>query len=146
MNYKKDLPGTWYIIGSTFSMWTKGKKYNPSITYSVFKNNPLTFIDQVQYEKNYKVKSIVGYDKLTSDQFTWRGKGLLKVFTSKWEVLYLDSELLIIQFTSTLVTPSGMDILVGDKQSISYYKKRIIDFPNSFNINTVKMDNMHWLF
>ena len=92
------------------------------------------------------MKSITGYDKLRNESFIWRGKGWLKPFTSKWKVLYLDSDLLIIKFSATLITPSGIDILVRNTKDFSYYKERINGHPKLFNLNTVETQNLHWLY
>ncbi|MDW4255504.1 hypothetical protein QI091_07980 [Staphylococcus saprophyticus] len=64
----------WKIIASTFNMWTSGKKANPSISYSIIEKEPLILLDKVQYQTKYKTKSILGYDKLKDDQYTWTGK------------------------------------------------------------------------
>ncbi|PTK60986.1 hypothetical protein BUZ61_00185 [Staphylococcus nepalensis] len=146
MNYKKHLPGKWKIVATSFSMWKSDKNKNPTITYSLHKDVPLIFNDLVEYKKNHKLKSITGYDKLRNESFIWRGKGWLKPFTSKWKVLYLDSDLLIIKFSATLITPSGMDILVRNTKDFSYYKERINGHPKLFNLNTVETQNLHWFY
>lgn len=146
MNYQKYLTGSWHIIGTTFNMWLKGNRTEPSITYSIVNNQPLTFLDQVRFRKNNKMKSIEGYDKLKGRQFVWSGKGILKLIKSKWEVVYLDSNILVIQFDATLLTSSGMDILLRDKQEADFYKEQINRDPEMFNLNATDIKEMTWLF
>ncbi|RXS18058.1 hypothetical protein [Staphylococcus saprophyticus] len=139
------MPGKWKIIASTFNMWTSGKKANPSISYSIIEKEPLILLDKVQYQTKYKTKSILGYDKLKDDQFTWTGKGLLRCFSSKWRIIYLDSDILIIQFSSTLVTKAGMDILIKEEDTGKLYKKRLKHQPNSFNLSKDIIQSFQWL-
>ncbi|PHK49040.1 hypothetical protein BTJ66_10475 [Staphylococcus edaphicus] len=140
------MPGKWYIIGSTFKMWTSGKKTNPSITYSILNSDPLKILDKVQYQSKGKTKSIVGYDTLKKGLFIWRGKGMLKPFTSEWETLYIDSDILIIKFSSTLVTPSGLDVLLRDRQNAATYKKQLHAHPTSFNLKSETVQELKWLY
>ena len=93
-----------------------------------------------------KSKSIVGYDTLDNDQFNWRGKGILKLFSSKWDIIYIDDEVLIINFSATLATPSGMDILLRNKQNADSYKRQILNHPEKFNLNTKTIQKFKWLF
>ncbi|MCE7782022.1 hypothetical protein [Staphylococcus xylosus] len=146
MQYTQYLPGTWHIIASTFKMWTSGKKTNPSITYSIIQSHPLRIHDEVTYQTQNKSKSIVGYDTLDIDQFNWRGKGILKLFSSKWDIIYIDDEVLIINFSATLATPSGMDILLRNKQNADSYKSKILNHPEKFNLNTKTIQKFKWLF
>ena len=127
-------------------MWTSGKKTKPSITYSIIKSDPLKILDEVQYQSKGKIKTITGFDTIYNGQFIWRGKGILKLFTSKWEVIYVDSEILIIAFSSTLVTSSGMDILLRDKQNTESYKRQLKARPEVFNIDDQSLRNIEWLF
>ncbi|NQD97890.1 hypothetical protein [Staphylococcus xylosus] len=145
MQYTQYLPGTWNIIASTFKMWTSGKKTNPSITYSIIQSHPLRIHDEVTYQTRNKSKSIVGYDTLDDHEFTWRGKGILRLFSSKWDIIYIDDEVLIINFSATLATPSGMDILLRNKQNVDSYKSQILNHPEKFNLNTKTIQKFKWL-
>lgn len=145
IQYTKYLSGKWHIVASTFNMWTSGSKKNPSITYAILKTDPLTVLDEVQYQKRNKTRTITGFDTIDNNQFVWRGRGFLKIFSSKWKIIYIDSEILIIQFSSTLITSSGMDILLRDKQNIDSYKKQIETKPNLFNLDNVTSQTFKWL-
>ncbi|MCD8899433.1 hypothetical protein K2V49_04030 [Staphylococcus gallinarum] len=145
IQYTKKLLGKWYIVASTFNMWTSGKKINPSITYSLLELQPLKILDEVAYLTRNKSKSILGYDTLDNDQFIWRGKGVLRLFSSKWKIIYIDDDVLVIKFTSTLVTPSGMDILFRNKQKVNSYKEKIESNPEFFNIKKEVLKKFQWL-
>jgi hypothetical protein len=113
----QQLEGRWFIVLSNFPMWTKGNKTNPTFNYSITsKGNDTVLLDEVKYFKNGKEKSIVGYDHpLDSGNtaFVWRGKGLLSLLKSRWEILHLDSsgKWMIIHFQKTLFTPEGYDVV-----------------------------------
>lgn len=102
-------------------------------------------LDKVQYQTKYKTKSILGYDKLKDDQYTWTGKGFLRCFSSKWRVIYLESDILIIQFSSTLVTKASMDILIKEEDAGKLYKKRLEHQPNSFNLSKDIIQSFQWV-
>ena len=112
------LPGQWRIVASSFPMWTLGKRIDPMFTYGFISesDNKLVFSDDVSYiTKRAKQKHIRGidtYDK-TTGVFTWRGRGLLKLFKSTWRVCAHGKNYLIIEFSRSLVTPSGIDIVTN---------------------------------
>lgn len=112
------LTGTWFVCFSNFPMWTAGDKINPTFTYQIVQQKDRTLLyDEVRYQKKGKNKSIKGFDKLsTSNHNTliWRGKGWLKLLSSKWEVALKDNEhgkWAVIYFSKTLFTPEGVDVI-----------------------------------
>ena len=98
-------------------MWLKGDKQHPSLNYSVTeRKGTKVLLDEVKYIQNGKSKSIVGYDYVNPDNeraFTWKGKGVLALAQSKWEVKLMDKEgqWAVIWFSKTLFTPEGVDII-----------------------------------
>ncbi len=115
------LIGTWFICSTNFPMWTKGDKVNPTFNYSLVDNrgNKVLF-DEVKYSKNGKEKSIKGYDTQADydpSKFTWRGKGLLFIAKSEWQVVLQDpkGEWAVIHFSKTLFTPEGVDVISRNK-------------------------------
>lgn len=116
------LIGTWFIIGSNFPMWLKGDKTDPSFTYTLMqKHQQEVLLDEVKYIKKGKTKTITGYDHPNKDNpkaFTWRGKGLLFIAKSHWEVKLIDpkGEWAVIWFSKTLFTPEGIDIISRKQQ------------------------------
>lgn len=113
----KLLPGTWHLHYSTFPMWQKEGVH--SITFNYTPTDPdgkPALLDEVKYFKHDRTKTVTGYDRPDSNDassFTWRGKGLLWLFTSKWRVEWMseDCTAMVISFEKTLVTPAGIDIL-----------------------------------
>jgi len=120
----EELAGEWFVNMSNFPMWLKGNKTNPRFNYSVVETKGKMFLlDEVGFRKNGKMKSIVGYDKpldMNCTKYLWRGKGLLKLLKSKWEIIYYDKdeEWILLYFEKTLFTPEGFDV-ISRKPNIS---------------------------
>lgn len=119
-----DLAGQWYIHFSDFPMWLKGDKRFPIFNYAPGKRAGTTGLhDTVQYMKNGKQKTIVGFDTPTdasNSAYVWRGKGLLSLLKSTWEILYVEpnQQWAIIHFQKTLFTPIGYDV-IGRKRQLN---------------------------
>lgn len=113
------LEGTWYVNMSNFKMWLKGNKLNPQFNYSIQVKGDVTGLkDVVSYSKNQKIKTIIGFDKplnIGATKFVWRGKGLLFLFKSKWEIIYQTNEWTLIHFEKTLATKEGYDVISRQK-------------------------------
>ena len=116
-NLLQIISGTWFIINTNFPMWLKPKMHNPTFTYTLIeKKGKRVLLDEVKYQKNEKAKKITGYDypdKDNKNAFIWRGKGLLLIAKSKWEVRLIDehNKWAVIYFSKTLFTPEGVDII-----------------------------------
>ncbi len=114
--------GKWYINMSTFPMWLKGNKTSPSFNYTIeMKDNIKVLHGDVQYLKKGKLKHIQGMDKPTNKfntAFVWHGKGLLRLFKSKWEIIAYNPEQqwAIMHFQKTIATPEGYDLFSKQKQ------------------------------
>lgn len=113
------LEGTWYVHMSNFKMWLKGNKHYPAFIYTIQTRKGVRgFRDVVRYTKHGKIKQIVGFDRPQNEQatrFTWRGKGLLALFKSKWEIVYQTGEWTLIHFQKTLATAEGYDVISRKK-------------------------------
>jgi hypothetical protein len=110
------LEGTWHVIATNFPMWLKGDKLRPRFIYSNVRtvDGREVFDDTVAYEQGGREKTIVGVD--TSDgpgKYVWRGRGWLRFFVSRWEILSVspDEQCLALGFTKTLFTPAGFDLI-----------------------------------
>lgn len=119
---KSLLEGKWHVVATNFPMWLDKKNNDPNFNYTNFreKNGKLIFDDCVMYSKNKSPKQIKGKDKQKqSDKliFSWRGKGLLALFKSNWQVIASDKEgrWIVIYSTKTLVSPEGVDIIARKK-------------------------------
>lgn len=89
-NFKlPDLPwlcGTWHVTHSTLPMWKN--KRNVRITYTRLPGNKLDDLVTYQNKDDLKLQKVAGIDAPKKDgSYVWRGKGMLKVASSKWEVL-----------------------------------------------------------
>lgn len=117
---KDILQGTWHLIYSNFNMWKKDGVNNITFNYTPVQQAGTTaLLDEVKYHDNGKLKKVVGYDFPYDDsKFTWRGKGLLFLLKSKWQVEWMsaDKNCLVLSFEKTLFTPAGVDIIARDKK------------------------------
>lgn len=113
------LEGVWYVNMSNFKMWLKGNKHNPRFTYALKVRKGITGLDDVvSYNQSAKEKQIKGFDKPLNESataFVWRGKGLLILFKSKWEIVYQNDTWAVIHFQKTLFTAEGYDVISRQK-------------------------------
>ncbi|MET9626792.1 hypothetical protein ABZX92_04945 [Lentzea sp. NPDC006480] len=105
------LLGDWYVMATTFPMWTSGRRTHPRFHYEPLSDDRM--LDVVSYrDSKGRPKTIEGVDvQLAPGKFRWRGKGALALFTSTWQVEELHDDWALITFTKSLVTPAGADII-----------------------------------
>jgi len=124
--------GKWWVTHSTLPMW-KNKK-DVSISYKIIQAAPLKLNDLVEYRSEKASSSsapsaVHGVSSLrTRPQqlhehgayFQWRGAGLLKPLTSKWQVIGYnhDKGWAVTYFEATWFTPAGMDIYCRNKDGL----------------------------
>ena len=125
------LEGTWSVTHSTLSMWRKAK--NVRITYKIIPastpGGPVLLDDTVESVPTARTllpqpKAIRGIDTPDGDgAWAWRGKGLLKIASSRWEVLgwgEREGERWVVTwFAPSMFTPAGVDIYSSRKEGIS---------------------------
>ncbi|WP_304234497.1 hypothetical protein [Jiulongibacter sediminis] len=114
----KDLEGQWYIQYSNFPMWLKGDKTSPRFNYTIESDR---LLDKVQYIKQGRKKTITGFDTsldVCNRRFEWRGKGLLHLLRSRWEIIenHRKEKWALIYFEKTLFTPEGYDVISKNKE------------------------------
>ncbi|MCJ1410636.1 hypothetical protein MMC19_004722 [Ptychographa xylographoides] len=115
------LSGGWHVTHSTLPMWKSSR--NVKITYTPLpqtQNGQPQLEDVVTHQplKSSKTKTIAGIDTYSASHigaWDWRGKGLLKIASSHWEVLgYGETEgggqWVVTYFAKTLFTPAGIDV------------------------------------
>ena len=112
------LEGTWHVQATTFPMWLEGTKRAPRFTYSnpITQEGVSTLDDQVSYEDRGETGTIEGIDTQSArvpTHFTWRGRGVLALFKSEWDLVYRspDGSWAVITFSPTLATPAGLDVI-----------------------------------
>lgn len=123
-----DLPwlcGTWHVTHSTLPMWRD--KRNVRIRYTRLAGNKLDDLVTYQALNSREVSSVHGVDSPKRDgRYVWRGKGLLMVASSKWEVLGWggggpsgDEEWVVTYFNKTMFTPAGIDIYARTQRGLT---------------------------
>jgi hypothetical protein len=130
------LIGTWHVTHSTLPMWRKNR--NISITYTPLPaapGSPDRLNDLVNYQSltSSKVQTMKGVDTLSSDGggsvWNWRGKGILMLVGSQWEILGWGEEeeadatgrknvWAVTYFSKTLFTPAGIDFYSRDARGL----------------------------
>lgn len=129
------LSETWHVTHSTLPMWRS--KRNVRIQYtplepsasSIAKDNTDRTDDLVSYQSlsGEKVSTIKGINKAASSgdsrgEWDWRGKGLLKIAGSHWEVLAWGEDegnkWMTIVFAKTLFTPAGIDVFSQSQEGL----------------------------
>lgn len=125
------LEGTWSVTHSTLPMWRKAK--NVRITYKILRpstpTGPILLDDTVESVPTQRTllpqpKAIRGVDTPDGDgAWAWRGRGLLKIASSRWEVLgwgEREGERWVVTwFAPSLFTPAGLDVYSSRKEGIS---------------------------
>ena len=127
----------WHVTHSTLPMWKS--KRNVRIRYtplepsssSIQKDNTDRLDDMVSYQSldGDKVHTVHGIDKCASSgeargEWDWRGKGLLKIAGSHWEVLGWGEEegtgnkWVVTEFAKTMFTPAGIDVYSRDREGL----------------------------
>lgn len=131
------LSEEWHVTHSTLPMWKS--KRNVRIQYtplepsasSIAKDNTDRLDDLVTYQSSTgeKISRVNGVDKAAGSgdsrgEWDWRGRGLLKVAGSHWEVLGWGEEegngnkWMITMFAKTLFTPAGIDVYSKGKHGL----------------------------
>eukprot|EP00026_Physarum_polycephalum_P016826 Phypoly_transcript_17839.p1 GENE.Phypoly_transcript_17839~~Phypoly_transcript_17839.p1 ORF type:complete len:185 (-),score=25.40 Phypoly_transcript_17839:102-656(-) len=116
--------GSWFVVWSTLPLW-KGKK-DVKITYTPLASNSVGALidDLVEYRKasapsTSSPSTVRGIDtrddSANGATWNWRGKGLLMIASSHWEIIGYDTESedpewAVTHFSKTLFTPAGLDI------------------------------------
>ena len=133
--------GNWNVTHSTLSMWKSSR--NVVISYTPLsdasKTTPGSSASDPSELRTTQLDSVVTYQPLSSDKlktvkgietpepdtpgaYKSRGKGLLKIASSQWELLGWGEDeggWIVTLFQKTLFTPMGIDFYVRKKGGIS---------------------------
>ena len=128
------LTGTWHVTHSTLPMWKSKRNVTivykplPPSTSSPAQDGTNRLDDIVYYQtlSSDKVKTIAGIDTANGNDTStwgWRGKGMLTLISSHWEILgYGDLEdehqWVVTYFSKTLFTPAGIDVYSRKKEGV----------------------------
>ena len=142
------LPGTWNVRSTNFPMWLTRERKSPKFTYSIVSESPLTLRDDVSYltEGNLE-KHQLGTDKWAHDGFIWRGKGLLKLVTSRWSIIGVNDEstVIAIRFQKSLVSPAGIDILTREGVVVDELRSLVARNTETFGLSAEDFASLTWL-
>ncbi|KAG9095385.1 hypothetical protein FS749_010543 [Ceratobasidium sp. UAMH 11750] len=142
--------GKWHVVQSTLPLWKS--RCDVTITYTPLvsaapsttpDSDPIRFDDIVEYRSRSSSpgssrSKVVGVDTLQpapsgapegyrpAASYHWRGKGLLKIASSQWQVLGYDERAgwAVTYFSKTLFTPAGLDVYVRDPGAVG---KELVD-------------------
>ncbi len=106
------LLGRWHVVATTFPMWRT--RCDVTFTYGALSEHAAT--DRVAYVEGATPGEILGVDTQHAQvptHFTWRGNGILSLFTSEWDVVAVapDASWVVLTFGATLATPAGADVI-----------------------------------
>lgn len=143
----EQLSGRWLIQGTNFPMWLSEKRRNPSITYGLLATEPLTLSDLVEYHNaKGKRKHIKGVDTaVASGSFKWRGEGVLALLSSRWDIVTIKGNILIVRFEKSLVTPAGIDVLVREGTMVCDLKLELRESLESYGLSIEEFRSLSWL-
>ena len=142
------LPGTWAVGATNFPMWLAGDRLSPAFTYEVLRSEPLVLLDTVSYRtRDGREKSIVGVDRLGAAGFTWRGRGLLRLVVSRWEVVGAgpDHSFAVIRFSKTRATPEGVDIVAREGIDSLEIRATVAASTEEFGLTAGEFASLTWL-
>lgn len=126
------MAGTWFVTHSSLPMWKE--KQNVRITYTELKDGKLDDLVSSQKlgsppdAKDSEIKGVDTPDKERPMAFKWRGKGLLMIASSQWEVLGSgtwteasgdEKQWAVTYFAKTIYTPPGIDVYTRGKEGLS---------------------------
>jgi len=142
------LPGTWNVRATNFPMWLSRERKSPAMTYTLLTESPLTLRDDVSYFTRDNVeKHIIGTDKKAGAGFVWRGKGRLRLFSSRWAVIGAndDASVLAIRFDKTLATAAGIDIIVREGSEPRELRSLVARGTEMFGLTAEDFASLTWL-
>ncbi len=149
-SFADTLPGTWSIAATNFPMWLTGQKIEPKFTYELVSTDPLVLSDDVSYVQlgeQPEEKHILGQDTWNGHEFVWRGRKLLRLFASHWEVTGMsdDATIAVIHFTKSLATPAGVDVIVREGADRPDVRKTVAHATEEFGLTPEEFGSLTWL-
>lgn len=141
------LPGRWIVKATNFPMWLSGERRDPTFEYVTRRGYPLVLADEVTYsDPEGKTKSIRGVDRWNGQGFTWKMNGVRGLFVkSRWEVAGVRQGLVVLRFEKSVVTPAGVDVIVGEGVDATELRAVIAADPGSFGLSIDEFASLTWL-
>ena len=147
------LPGVWQIAATNFPMWVSGERKAPTFRYEILTKNPLKLSDTVSWSTPTGiVRSLHGIDTWHNGGFRWRGKKLLSLVSSRWNIASIDDDgaIAVLRFSRTRVTPAGIDIVIRQNDSTTEESMRtmraaVAADPTAYGVSTEEFASLTWL-
>jgi hypothetical protein len=141
------LPGRWTVKATNFPMWLSGERRDPTFEYVTLRDDPLVLADEVTFtDPEGKTKTIRGVDRWDGQGFTWKMNGLRGALVkSRWEVAGVRQGLVVLRFEKSVVTPAGIDVIVGEGLDASELRSVIAADPASFGLSLEEFASLTWL-
>lgn len=142
------LPGTWRINATNFALWLAGDRLEPRLTFEIVGTQPLTLSEDVTYTTTEgDEKHILGTDRWSNGEFTWRGKGLLSWGKSRWSVIGMskDAAVVVIRFHGSRNAAERIDILVRDGITRPELRTFIAHNAEKFGLSAEDFASLTWL-
>lgn len=119
------VSGAWHVTHSTLPMWKNNK--NVKIIYTALSAPAGALDDLVEYnpidsDKQKTVRGVDTPDPTRHAAYNWRGKGLLMIASSHWEILghgEEDGGWMVTFFSKTMFTPAGVDVYSRQQGGLS---------------------------
>jgi hypothetical protein len=143
---RESLPGAWHISATNFPMWVDGSRRDPEFEYVLRDGEPVSFDDRVTYvDEKGRSRTIAGVDRWTGDHFVWRGGGVLGLLRSRWNITWLEEDVMVIHFEKSRVTPAGTDIAIRAGTQHPELRRRIAGDPIGFGLTIEQFASLTWL-
>lgn len=141
------LPGTWAVSATNFPIWLSAERTNPTLTYELVANDPLTLAVDVSYRTAEGEGHIVGRDRWRHDGFTRRGKGWSRFAGSRWNVVGAsdDRSILTVRFAHSRAIPAGIDVLVREGSPHPELRATIARSTEQFGLTPEDFASLTWL-
>lgn len=127
---REQILGQWYITLTSSPAWRD--KRNVSVTYSLLgatnqSNAPIDDLIKYQSISSAKLQTVHGTDTPSQTDpwaWTWRGNGLLRVVTSRWEILghgELEDrgQWIVVYAQKSIFTPAVINVYTREKHALS---------------------------
>lgn len=141
------LPGRWTLRATNFPMWLKPENREPVFEYELIATDPLRLRDTVHYrdERKGAARTILGTDRQRGEGFVWRGRGMLGLLSSRWQVTGIDGDIIALRFERSAVTPAGVDLLVREGVEIDELRSQVAADLDKLGITVEEFASLSWL-
>jgi hypothetical protein len=140
------MPGRWSVKATNMPTWLSGERRDPAFEFRLVREHPLTLSDTVAYvDAEGRRTTKRGTNRWHGTGFTGRAGGLPGLFArSNWEVAGARQGLLVIRFGRSLVSPGGVDVVVGEGVDATHLRSVVAADPASFGLALEEFASLTW--